>query len=156
MTKPGSSDNVSDEAVAAEKRLLEALERDGARDPRDFYRTRLKELREASAAGYELAVAYYRDTLLPGVASGDLDPLGAWLEYGRVIVDATAPGTTIEVDARGRRGDYAPPTPRDRLVLHLPDTGLRALVVGLPKELSAAQRATFDLLVNGKLKLQSA
>lgn len=152
MTISGSSD----QAALAEKRLLEALERDGARDPREFYRARLKELRDTSAVGYDRAVTYYSDTLLPGVASGDIDPLGAWLEYGRVIVDATAPGRTIEVDARGRRSEYSPPTPRDRLVLHLPDAGLRALVVGLPRELSAAQRATFDLLVNGKLKLQNA
>ncbi len=146
---------MSDVEERAENNLKSALEREGARDPRDFYRGQLKELRQANPAGYEAAVTYYIDTLIPGVASEDSDPLTAWLEYGRVIADAIAPGQTVEVDTAGRRTAYTPPTPRDRLVLHMPDAGTRALPVGLPTELSDAQRATYDLLVRGKLKLQN-
>jgi len=144
----------TDTAAEAEKRFLDALEAVGARDPREFYRERLKELKQVDAAGYEATVVYYRESLIPSVASGEADPLGAWLEYGRVIVAAIAEGHTVEIDGLGRRAAYSPPTPRDRLVLHLPAAGGRALLVGLPTELTDAQRASFDLLVRGKLKLQ--
>lgn len=146
----------STDAERAETRFLEALEASGARDPREYYRDRLKELRTSNPAGYESVVAYYGSTLIPTVAADDSDPLAAWLEYGRVIAETTSPGKAYEIDTSGRRSPYAPPTPRDRLVLHLPDSGGRALLVGLPIELSDAQRSTFDLLVQGRLKLPGA
>lgn len=144
------------DAERAEARFQEALEASGARDPREYYRERLKELKSANPAGYESVVGYYGSTLIPTVASDDSDPLAAWLEYGRVIAETTAPGRAYEIDTSGRRSPYSPPTPHDRLVLHLPDSGTRALLVGLPIELSDAQRSTFDLLVQGKLKLRGA
>jgi len=71
------------------------------------------------------------------------------------VAELTVAGTPIEVDATGRRLPYAPPTPADRMVLHIPQgTRGRALVVGLPPELSAAQLATYDLLVGGRQKLR--
>jgi len=139
-----------DQSVAADRILEEALESTGARDPREFYRARLKELRSADPAAYESAVAYYRDTLIPTVASGAAPALDAWTEYGRRLAEALTPGRTVSIDGSGRSSAFERPGP-DVLVLHLPDdNGARALLVSLPLELSAAQRATYDVLVAGK------
>lgn len=148
---------MSDDLTAEADRLLEeALEREGARDPREYYRERLRELKRSDSEGYDEAVAHYRKTLIPEVASGDVDPLAAWTEYGRKLAQATAPGRAISVDASGRSHPYEPPPDRDRLILHLPDeNGARALLVGLPNELSPAQRATYDVLVAGRKKFRS-
>lgn len=145
---------MSDEFIAqADARLEEALALVGARDPREFYRERLRDLKQANPEGYATAVSYYRDTLIPEVASGDAEPLAAWTEYGRRIAEAVAPGRTVAVDTSGLAHPYESPAPGDRLVLHLPEgKGGRAILVGLPAELSAAQRATYDVLVSGKQK----
>ena len=137
----------------ADRRLAEALEAAGARDPREFYRARLRELRGANPDGYKAAVAYYNDTLLPSVASGEVDALHAWTEYGRRLAVALAPGETIRIDESGRSHAYEGPD-TGGLILHMPsDSGTKALVVGLPPTLSPAQRATYDVLVAGKQKL---
>lgn len=137
----------------ADARLEEALASEGARDPREFYRDRLRDLKLADPEGYAAAVAYYRDTLIPEVASGEGDPIAAWTEYGRTLAEAVSPGRTVAVDATGRAHAYRAPAPRDHLVLHLPEAkGSRALLVGLPAEISPAQRATYDVLVSGKQK----
>jgi hypothetical protein len=145
---------MSDDLTArADQRLEEALAREGARDPREFYRERLRELKQVNPDGYAQAVAYYRDTLLPEVADGPGEPLSAWTEYGRRLAQALAPGRTVSVDPTGRSHPYQAPAPRDRLVLHFPDgKATRAILVGLPTELSGAQRATYDVLVSGKQK----
>ena len=143
-----------DVARAADTFLEAALAETGARDPREFYRERLRDLKRANLEGYERAVAYYRDTLIPAVASGEDDPLASWTEYGRKLAEALAAGRTVSVDESGRAHPYEGPSPK-RLVLHLPDDeGARALLVGLPPELSPAQRATYDVLVSGKQRLQ--
>lgn len=139
-----------DITTQADRLLEEALSRVGARDPREFYRDRLRELKQVDAEGYEKAVTYYRDVLIPSVASGDAEPLQAWTEYGRRLAAAVAPGRTVAIDATGVAGPYEAPAPRDRLILHLPEGKGRALLVGLPSELSPAQRATYDVLVSGK------
>ena len=59
-----------DLAAAADEALEEALQAAGARDPREFYRERLRELKRVKQDEYETAVAYYRDTLIPQVADG--------------------------------------------------------------------------------------
>lgn len=139
----------------ADRKLEEALAREGARDPREFYRERLRELKQANPDGYAKAVAYYRETLIPGVASGGAEPLEAWTEYGRRLAASLTPGRTVAVDGSGRAHPYEAPAPRNHLVLHLPEgKGGRALLVGLPAELTPAQRATYDVLVAGKLKLR--
>ena len=147
---------MSDEPNArADARLEAALMEAGARDPREFYRERLRELNQQNPEGYAAAVVYYRDTLIPEVASGQGDPLAAWTEYGRRLAEALSPGRTVSVDATGRAYPYQAPAPRDILVLHLPEAkGSRALLVGLPGELTPAQRATYDVLVGGKQKLR--
>jgi hypothetical protein len=138
------------QAAAADRALESALVRTGARDPREFYRERLRELKQANATEYERAVAYYTETLIPEVASGASDPLAAWTEYGRRLAVAVAPGRTVSIDETGRAHPYEGPA-SDRLVLHMPeDKGGRALLVGLPPVLSDAQRATYDVLVAGK------
>jgi len=147
MILVGMSD---DRAAAADAALEAALTASGARDPREFYRERLRELKRASPGEYESAVAYYRDTLIPEVAAGEGDPLHAWTEYGRRLAAALAPGRTVGVDETGLAHEYQGPE-RDRLVLHLPHAnGARALLVGLPPSLTPAQRATYDVLVDGK------
>jgi len=142
----------ADVTEQADRLLVEALQQSGARDPREFYRDRLRELRGANSVGYDEAVAYYRDTLIPAVASGEVNPLHAWTEYGRRLAIALAPGETVRIDDTGRSHPYEGPE-AGGLVLHMPsDTGTKTLVVGLPPKLSPAQRATYDVLVVGKQK----
>ena len=146
---------MSDDLSRQADRMLEsALAESGARDPREFYRERLRELKRASPRVYEKAVEYYQEVLIPEVASGDTHPLLAWTEYGRRLTTMLAPGHTVNIDGSGRAQAYESPT-RGGLVLHFPDEkGSRALLVGLPDKLSPAQRATFDVLVSGKQRLQ--
>lgn len=141
----------------ADQRLEAALRAGGARDPRDFYRVQLKELRAENRSGYDEAVRYYKEVLIPRVADETQDVLAAWTDYGRHLAQLRAPGRTVSVDATGRAVAYEAPTTPDSLVLHLPDENRRAaLVVGLPSELSPAQRATYDWLVSGRRSLREA
>lgn len=134
----------------ADQRFEQALQATGARDPRDFYRTRLRELREQDAAAFQRALEYFDGTLTPEVAREGSDPLAAWLEYGRFLANLVTPGRTVQVDSSGLAHAYTPPVPQDHLVLHLPEhTGVPVQVVGIPTQLSPAQRATYDLLVKG-------
>jgi hypothetical protein len=140
----------------ANRRFDEALEKTGARDPRDFYRKALRELKPVNATGYEKAVSHFQEVLVPSIANGEAEPLWAWREYGRLIAEVTAPGRTVAVDATGRSRPFAPEMPMDLLVLHLPDTkGARAILVSLPAEPTPPQKATFDLLVAGKHRVSA-
>jgi hypothetical protein len=144
---------MSDLTATADRALEAALARTGARDPREFYRERLRELKQKSSKAYEAAVAYYTETLIPEVASGRTDPLVAWTDYGRRLAEALVPGRTVSIDETGRAYPYERHVP-GWLVLHLPeDKSARALLVGLPPVLSDAQRATYDVLVAGKQRL---
>jgi hypothetical protein len=137
-------------------RLLEAaMAERGARDPREFYRTQLRELKEENASAYEDAVIYYRDALLPAIANDGVDPLTAWTDYGCTLASLRASGRTVSIDATGRAEAYTSPVRPDQLVLHLPDEKRRkALLVALPPDLSAAQRAAYDWLVVGRNTLR--
>lgn len=141
-----------DVTTRADKALEDALAETGARDPREFYRERLRELKQSNPDGYAKAVSYYRDILLPSIADGAA-PLGAWTEYGRKLAETVTPGSTVSIDETGRSHAYEGPD-LDRLLLHLPDGKGRALLVGLPRELSPAQRATYDVLVAGKQRFR--
>jgi hypothetical protein len=135
----------------ADRRFEEVLAKTGARDPRDFFRQRLRELRERDTDAYRRAVAYFEQRLIPSVAAEETDALGEWLEYGRFLAELVSAGRTVQIDASGRAHDYAPPVPPDHLVLHLPTSTRGAVqVVGIPARLSPAQRATYDLLVGGR------
>ena len=138
----------------ADRRFQEAMEAAGARDPRDFYRQSLRDLKESNPQGYARAVGHFQDVLVPAIASGEAEPLSAWREYGRLIAEVTAPGRTVEIDETGRSRPYSPDSPLDRLVLHIPDEkGVRAILVSLPPTPSTAQRASFELLVRGKQRI---
>lgn len=132
----------------ADARFERALQQTGARDPRNFFRDMLRDLKAADADAFRRGLRYFEETLIPTVADEASDPVAEWLEYGRVLAALTTPGRTVQVDAVGRARDYARPVPADALVLHLPANAARpALVLGLPPKLSAHQRATYDLLV---------
>ena len=140
----------------ADRRFEEALEATGARDPRDFYRQVLRGLKETNPGGYDRAVEHFQTVLVPGIASGEVEPLGAWREYGRLIAEVSEPGNTVEIDETGRSRPYSTASPLDRLVLHIPhERGQRAILISLPQTPSPAQRATFELLVRGKQRLPS-
>ena len=138
----------ADVRARADQRFEQALKETGARDPRDFYRKQLVELKSASADAFRRALAYFEDRLIPAVAAEGSDPVDEWLEYGRVLATLFAPGRTVMIDAGGGARDYERPVPPGSLVLHLPERATQpAIVVGLPGELSPAQRASYDLLV---------
>ena len=140
--------------IEADQRFEAALESSGARDPREFYRKALRELREVNPRGYDRAVNHFQEVLVPSIANGDSEPLWAWREYGRLIAEVTASGRTVSIDDTGRSHPFDSNTPLDRLVLHLPEgKGKRAILISLPPEPSHAQRATFDLLARGKHRL---
>ncbi|HEX9887772.1 MAG TPA: hypothetical protein VGA70_14840 [Longimicrobiales bacterium] len=142
---------MSSDQERADRILDEAIQASGARDPREFYRERLRELKQTDVTAYDRAVAHYRDVLVPGVARGDLEPLTAWTEYGRTLAELEAPGRTVVIDGTGRARPYEPPADRDALILHLPDEARHlARVVSLPPELTTAQRASYDWLAVGK------
>lgn len=138
-------------AAEAQRKLEQALADTGARDPREFYRERLRDLKQSDAAAYERAVAYYRETLIPTIANGEQDPLDAWTEYGRTLAVALAPGRTVRIDGTGKAHPYEGPSPGD-LILQIPEGKGRAILVALPPELSGAQKATFEVLVSGKTR----
>ena len=139
----------------ADQIFEDALGKTGAKDPREFYRKRLREMKAENPDAYGEAVVYYQNELVPSIAEAGDDPLMAWQQFGCRMAELTVTGTPIEVDTTGRRRPYAPPTPADRMVLHIPQGSAgRALVVGLPAELSMAQFATYDLLVGGRQKMR--
>ncbi len=134
----------------ADRRFAEAIRETGSRDPRDFYRTRLREIRELDEGAFRKALDYFEGVLVPGVAREGSDPIGEWLDYGCYLANLLGPGSPVEIDRSGRSRPYRRPVPIDHLVLHLPTSGReRTLAVGLPPELSEAQRATYRLLVRG-------
>lgn len=142
----------------ADTRFQEALEAVGARDPRDFYRDLLRELKGRDADAYDRAVEHFQKELIPGIASGDLEPLRAWREYGCKLAEWIVEGRAVEVDETGRSRPHEPSGDgewADRMVLHLPAGGReKAILVSLPSDPTRAQRATYDLLVAGKQTLQ--
>lgn len=138
----------ADLRARADARFQAALEASGARDPREFYREQLRALRAADRQAYDRALSYYEERLIPAVAAEDSDPLGEWLEYGRLLASLSLPGRTVLIDPSGGAADYARPVPADALALHLPESaGRPALLLGAPPKLSPAQRASYELLV---------
>ncbi|MBI4538803.1 MAG: hypothetical protein HY704_04745 [Gemmatimonadetes bacterium] len=141
----------------ADAALERAIRDRGARDPRDACRALLRHVRARDREAYERAVAYYEETLVPTTASGEAEPLEAWLDYARLVARTAAPGRTVEIDGAGVARDCVPPIPPDRLVLHLPDGGdPPALLVAQPATMTPAQEATCDLLLGGRVTLREA
>lgn len=140
----------------AERRLQKALERAGARDPREFYRDELKRLRDVQPEAYRTAVQHYQEKLIPSIARGEREPLGAWLEYGALLARLQAPGRTVAIDESGLASSWEEGWSAS-LILHLPDDRREmARLVGLPPEPTPAQRAAYDLLVAGRLEAPSS
>ncbi len=123
-------------------------------DPRDHYRASLKQLRASDSDAYDELVVYFREQLLPSIVNEGIDPLMAWRAYGLEIARRTHGGRTVSIDATGVAVPFEPNAPLDQLILHLPEkNNIRALLVGLPLQMSDAQRAAHDWLVAGKHKL---
>jgi len=138
----------------ADARFTAALAAAGARDPRDYYRARLRDLKRSNPQGYADAVAYYQPTLVPSIAEDGADPLVAWRDFGLLLARLSAPGRAVAVDPGGRSRLFEPPGEAEDMILHLPDArNARALLVGLPPEPSAAQMATHNWLVLGRRAL---
>ncbi|HEX8392632.1 MAG TPA: hypothetical protein VF665_09780 [Longimicrobium sp.] len=132
----------------ADERFARALEQSGARDPRNFFRDWMRDLKARDAEAYRRALAYFNDVLIPTVADEESDPVAEWLEYGRVLAELSTPGRAMQFDATGRATPYARPVPPDHMVLHVPEQATApALVLGIPPKLSTHQRAAYDLLV---------
>lgn len=130
------------------------MQETGARDPREFYRGILRDLRERDAAGYEELVERFQTEVVVPLAEGARDPLSAWLEFGRALAERSAPGKLVRVDGTGRATPAAPDLSWEDLLLHVPDDRrTRALPVGIPPDPTPAQRATLDLLVQGRVRL---
>ena len=134
--------------------LSEALAETGAADPRPRYRLLLSELKRQDASAYDRAVARFRDQVVPSIARGEVHPLTAWLEFGRHLAEALAPGRTLALDEHGRTSSVTGPASWKDLLLHVPaDARTRAILVGEPPAPTRAQRAAVDLLVQGKVTL---
>lgn len=136
----------------ADSRFAAALAETGARDPRDYYRDQLKQLKERDPTAFRSGSEYYEQKLIPAVASEDGDPIAEWLDFGRFLAQLQVEGSAVQIDPTGRASAYRRPVPIQNLVLHLPtSTREPAIPIGLPPELSPSQRATFDLLVRHKV-----
>ena len=136
-----------------ERRSEEAFARSGWRDPRADFRGMLRQLRERDAAAFESAVKEYEARVASRLGDASVDPVAAWLDYGRRLAMLIGGGRTVAVDADGRstpdEGGDAP-----ALLLHLPaEEAAAAIVVAEPREPTAAQRATIALLAERRQTL---
>jgi len=131
----------------AEARTDEAFAGGDLEDPRAVLRARMKYFREARPASFTAALEYYDQVLVRRIAGGS-DPVAEWIEYGKRLGDLTSRGETFAIDTSGRARPYRAPAPADALVLHIPDdTAVEALSISRPRQMSPAQRATYDLLI---------
>lgn len=138
----------------AEERLNQALLETGARDPRESYRDMLRELKLRSEPDYRQAVAGFQESVLAAIGDRGADPLSSWLQFGRELAERLYPGRDVVIDETGRARALAPPPSWRDLILHLPDDQrAKGVVVGLPPELTRAQRASVDLLARGSVRL---
>lgn len=135
----------------ADARLERALSDGGVRDPRPLYRPILRLLKERDPDAFERSVRWFEDELIPAVA-GDADPLAAWLDYGRRLAHAAAPGTVVEVGPSGRSHPVEEGRPVRGLLLHLPDDpAIPAFVLRHPHPATRSQDATVELLAQRRV-----
>lgn len=144
--------------AASKEKVYELLEiglaERGLVDARSAFRALLRDLKVRDAAAFERATGYYSGTVVPAIAAG-ADAVETWIEYGRFIGQLTEAGELMSIDVTGRALRYAGPLQARDLVLFVADSGRNgAFVVVSPIDLSPAQSATVDLLVEGKLALQ--
>ena len=127
-----------------------ALEESGVADMRPAYRKLLVRLKQARPVDFEEATRRYREELEPSIAAGDLDPVAAWLSYGRWLAEQVVAGNAVAIDRTGRSHplDRDAEPERDSLVLHMPDDERApALLLSIPRAPSEAQRMAAELLV---------
>jgi hypothetical protein len=135
----------------AEARTVEAISTGPFEDFREAYRERLRWLKESRPDAFTRALNHY-DTLVERIANGG-DVITEWLNYGRELGHLTGAGKLVAIDETGRA--VTPSGSADQMLLHLPDdAAVPALALAVPRELSDAQRASFDLLVRRKLALE--
>ena len=136
------------EKATAEKRSDDAFSAGPFQDPRGAFRERLRSFRESEPAAFKSALAYFEQKLIPQIAGGS-DPIVEWVNYGRRLGELTGRGKTYAVDPTGRARPLGDDFSADQLILHVPDdTAVAALAIALPRELSAPQQATYDLLIS--------
>lgn len=130
-------------------RLDAALADADRRDPRPFYKPVLRHLRERSPDAFQSALAWFDDALVPGCLDGD--PLAAWLDYGLRLAEALGTGRILDIDGTGRARVAGDPAAATGLLLFIPDTTSAPVVVlRYPVDATPAQRATYELLVEGR------
>ena len=138
----------------AEHRLTQALLDTGARDPRESYREMLRELKLKSEADYQHAVTGFQESVLTAIIDRGAEPLSSWLQFGQELAERLYPGRDVVIDETGRARAFAPPPSWRDLILHLPDEQrAKGMIVGLPPELTRAQRASVELLIQGSVML---
>jgi hypothetical protein len=137
-----------DEKTRAENRTETAVAESGFEDFRPAFRERLRRLREDKPAAFAAALRYYEDRLLPVVADESSDAVVEWVAYGQRLGELTSAGNTLSIDETGRARPYSE-VGSHLLTLHIPnDTSAEVLALLVPRELSRAQRATVELLLN--------
>ncbi len=152
-----AQDQATNPQEAASRRFEEALEETGARDPRDFYRELLKELKARDQEAFDRAVERWQEGVIEPLARGEGDALARWLHYGLELARTLHPGRTVRIDDDGRAQPLEGDAHWSWLILHLPDRKReRAVPVSIPPKPTPAQQATMDLLVQGRLKLPGA
>lgn len=136
----------------ADARLEAALETADLRDPRPLYRPVLRHLRARDAAAFERAIRHFDEALVPAVA-GDADPVDAWLDFGQRLAEELGAGRLLRVDDSGRAESVdSPVSAGGGLVLFLPDDAATpTLVLRYPRDARPAQRATVELLAEGRV-----
>jgi hypothetical protein len=136
-------------------RLEAALETSTTCDPRGACRERLRWLKDHQRAAFERALQHYEQVLVPNAAADHIDPIGEWEAYARLLAELSGAGRTVDIDETGHAA--VPGATLQGLTLHIPeDTATPVLVVRMPLEMSPAQRATVDLLVERKLRLSDS
>jgi hypothetical protein len=139
----------------ASARLEEALSGASMQDPRGAFRGVLRALREARPGAFEEAIRYYDEVVVQRVAVEGADPLDEWVRYGCRIAELCGAGRFLAVDGTGESQTLQPPDGRpedDAVILFVPeDVSAPVLPLVVPIHPSAAQGATLDLLVYGRL-----
>lgn len=137
---------------AADARLEAAIAAAGLADPRVPCRARLRQLRSSDAGAFDRALAYYENELVPRVAE-DGDPVAEWLAYGKMLAELSGSGHVVAVDGSGRARP-ASDVPGADLLLFMPEnTSDPAMVLQSPADVTPAQRATIQLLVERRREL---
>ncbi len=138
---------------------LEArLEATNTGDPRAAYRDLLRSLKDADPDAFARMRVHYTQEVEPALEQEDRDPLAVWLDYGLALARAAGgEGEAMVIGADGLAMPLEGSPPPGLLTLLLPTRrGQRAIPVATPASPSAAQQASLDLLVNGKVRVASS